>query len=99
MRASVHLCTPIIAKAKPCIIAQIDSHTVNLRLQRRNNTPEDGGHGIDENWRDTRIHKKLFLRSWTFGIPESCALVGMSHGRVDAGEELLVQIDADGRGV
>lgn len=95
MGTSVHLCTPIIAKAKPGIIAQIDGHTVNLRLERRNDAPENGGHSVDENGRDARVHEKLFLRSRAFGISKSCALVSVSHGGVDTGKELFVQVDAD----
>ena len=86
----------IMTKPKPCIITQIDNHTINLRLKRRHNSLEDSRHGVNKNRRDARIHKELLLRPRSFGIPEACAVVGVSDGGVDAGEELLVDVDADG---
>lgn len=88
----------IMTKPKPRIITQVDDHAVDLGLECRHNSLEDGGHGVDENRRNTRIHEQLFLRSWAFGVAEAGAVVGVSDGGVDAGEEFLVDVDADGGG-
>lgn len=85
-------------KPKPRIITQIDNHTVDLRLERRHDSLENGGHGVYKDRRDARVHEQLLLRSWSFGVAEAGAVVGVSDGGVDAGEEFLVDVDADGGG-
>lgn len=85
-------------KPKPRIITQVDNHTVDLGFQCRHNSLEDSGHGIDEHRRNARIHEQLFLRIWSLGVAEAGAVVGVSDGGVDAGEEFLVDVDADGGG-
>lgn len=85
-------------KPKPGVITQVDDHTVDLGFQRRHDSLEDSGHGVYKDRRDARVHEQLLFRSWSFGVAEAGAVVGVSDGGVDAGEEFLVHVDADGGG-
>ena len=60
---------------------------------------EQGYDGCDEDGGDACVDEEFFFWGGAFVVAEAGALIGVFDGGVDACEEFLVYVDADGGGL